>query len=1652
MEYLNQPGGSVGEVSRLEAIAAQMNVPIDTVAYLNFGDAVGTARFLFDPILQRTWLVPFSVPRDTIMETMINDQLNGKYTLTPCDLLVTHYHYSWQKHMAQGVWIRTKTDLVWCLEDGVWYRWVGDESKFPFITTNITSPRKSNDVVTPTNPLGNWEDMGITGLGATYKGDRGERGKSNYDLWLEAGNKGTFEDYQKTLIGPQGPQGIQGKDGKTGPQGVAGTEIKSIVGTSKELKDLPCPPTPPKYADNPNSLFRVEFTIDADNLVPGIPATGTIKVTDASTGKPTNLKADSLSVNITNGLGEVSTPIQTVGKVGEYTVELKGSSGKSVTFSVFISDIFMHGTSRNLKLIQLESAYRFLVYATPNLLEINGTPAQVTLEVTDYITRELADIPLSTLGLSVISGKGSLSEFTKVSTGKYTAKLSEHGEEGAIYLSATVNDIHMPSSTIVVNVVPEFQGKFWEAKIHANTKGYIGLNSWCFGGYASSNPNKPADMIVYINGRRAKYVESVGSNNATTWYYTTDNTSIADLNDVQVVGTNVLYWENNIAEITRIGDGVLVLDCANWRKTTGGLIPKFSCPLPKSINNLNNAFQGCQLESIDGIENWDVSHVTHFRACFAGMPSTSTVNYSSIRRTIDRTLVPSKFATKLNWDISNAVDISYIFAAGGSRNTDFLDITNMPKLVTALGLFLDCTSVNWQAELDWPLCTTISQMCGNTTDVVNVILDNSKLPSLVDMTSILGPVNSTTSVTSQNVTFSMKNINFKSLERVKYFTDKRGIASLDFSGSIFGEVTDISAMFGPNSNTTYTFPLKMVNTKFPKVINATQVFMNFNRIMQSDLNGLEMPVLQNAYNMFTNCSNMNLSDLSKIVTKNLVTATGMFYGCRSFNTKLNHCDVSSIVDSASMFALCSSLDQPLTGMKFSSLATANAMFTQCSSFNSKIDAEFPVLSGVTEMFKGCVLFNQDIAPLFKSGTVKVANSTFKGCTVFNYTLANCDFSKLTDATSMFDGCSSFNQVLETISFPVLTTATGMFTNCSSFNQSVVKLNMPLLMQGASMFDGCTSLSVPLKGFTLPSLTNASRMFNNCPSLNKDCTNMRLPEVTTLERFFGNSPAAPLIIDLTGSQFNKARNVLSMFYGATPLVANFTNVEFNSLNDGSKMFYGVPSDKVTLIMKGAKFPSMTVGDNMFQDMSSMNDAFENVDFSALVSAISMFHGCTAFNPTFKDTKFGSLAMAEKMFAECSSFNANIAPLFAATLSNASNMLLRCSSFNQPLNGEWKELTVAPGMLDSCTAFNQPLSGTVFSKLTNSQGMFKGCSSFNKPIPATTFPALSVSNNMFESCISFNSAIELNFENITRTDSMFKNCQAFNQPLNYNLIGVLDASGMFQNCTKLNQPITELKLPAALNIASMFMGCSSFDQPVSGFTAPVATDASQLFANCTLLNQEITNLVLPNVTNAKAMFSGCSSLSKGINLTLNSVTTIASMFERCIGLTTATIKINSTGCTNATDLFRGCGLLNGAVTLTMPNLRTLEQAFYQCSSFNSKVTVSSNNLTTVSRMFANCAAFNTSLNDLDVSKVTTFTEMFIGCSAYNQPMDKWNVSSATPNSSAGNSNTSMAAMFRGCTSLVQNISMWNVKSQTVKPNNFDTETSSSWTTSMKPQWGK
>ena len=71
----------------------------------------------------------------------------------------------------------------------------------------------------------------------------GINGLSAFELWLDAGNEGTVEDFLMSLMGadggtgPQGPQGEQGPEGPAGADGAQGPQGEQGLSDQKDPQD-----------------------------------------------------------------------------------------------------------------------------------------------------------------------------------------------------------------------------------------------------------------------------------------------------------------------------------------------------------------------------------------------------------------------------------------------------------------------------------------------------------------------------------------------------------------------------------------------------------------------------------------------------------------------------------------------------------------------------------------------------------------------------------------------------------------------------------------------------------------------------------------------------------------------------------------------------------------------------------------------------------------------------------------------------------------------------------------------------------------------------------------------------------------------------------------------------------------------------------------------------------------------------------------------------------------------------------------------------------------------------------------------------------------------------------------------------------------------
>lgn len=108
--------------------------------------------------------------------------------------------------------------------------------------SNGTSWINMGQIVGPKGDKGDKGDTGAAGKDG-IDGIDGEDGDSAYQIWLNAGNFGTVDDFLASLKGEKGDKGDQGEQGIQGVQGVPGQQGEglNIVGEVDDPSQLPPP-------------------------------------------------------------------------------------------------------------------------------------------------------------------------------------------------------------------------------------------------------------------------------------------------------------------------------------------------------------------------------------------------------------------------------------------------------------------------------------------------------------------------------------------------------------------------------------------------------------------------------------------------------------------------------------------------------------------------------------------------------------------------------------------------------------------------------------------------------------------------------------------------------------------------------------------------------------------------------------------------------------------------------------------------------------------------------------------------------------------------------------------------------------------------------------------------------------------------------------------------------------------------------------------------------------------------------------------------------------------------------------------------------------------------------------------------------------------
>lgn len=146
-------------------------------------------------------------------------------------------------------------------------------------------------------------------------------------------------------------------------------------------------------------------------------------------------------------------------------------------------------------------------------------------------------------------------------------------------------------------------------------------------------------------------------------------------------------------------------------------------------------------------------------------------------------------------------------------------------------------------------------------------------------------------------------------------------------------------------------------------------------------------------------------------------------------------------------------------LQWSSNGYTGVKFTNCAKLVDVPSREPAGLTNYTEMFKGAILFNDD--------------------------LSQWDTSLVTNMRSMFTGASNFNQDISMWNTSNVTDMSHMFETTGAFNQDISSWDTSKVTNMEFMFNGAAQFNQPIGAWDVSNVTKMGTMLANCAAFEQD---------------------------------------------------------------------------------------------------------------------------------------------------------------------------------------------------------------------------------------------------------------------------------------------------------------------------------------------------------------------------------------------------------------------------------------------------------------------------------------------------------------------------------------------------------------------------------------
>ena len=658
----------------------------------------------------------------------------------------------------------------------------------------------------------------------------------------------------------------------------------------------------------------------------------------------------------------------------------------------------------------------------------------------------------------------------------------------------------------------------------------------------------------------------IGLNTWDTSNVTNTSTMFRNCNSIKNIDMSGWDMRKNttMSMMFRDATGVTYINTKNWKWSSTGV-------------NVTYMFNGCSsLQTIEGIEDWDVTNSTSFVYMFMNCRKLN-MNVSTWRpqkvTNMQQAFTNCSSLTSLDlsaWNVSSVTTINSCFSGCSKLQTLNLGGWNISKLTNMNYAFSSCTNLTELNLSGWntTTVTTMSDVFNNDTNLTSVIMNECSVNTINSIISIL-PTRSADSYGTISSTIDKDEVsNIDTTTATSKFwnmLNRFPIARYNFTTGVdtLPTVTPNNTQYTDIINEDNTTTRTIYNTESPtkisfnscsglievemlditnKITSLASAFNNCTALVSVNMTGWDTSNVTTIRHIFNGCTNLAiLNDINKLNVEKL-DDMGYFMGKNKIEeldlSNWNPINLTSIQDSFGGANLLHTLN--ISGWNVPKMKHISYAFRNCSKLTTLDFSGWDMTNATntTQAFSGCSSLKEiKFKSNLKFGNNANLTNMFSSCGLETLDVSNWDVSSVTNMSKMFSGCSKLT-TLDVSNWDVskVTTFSATFQGCSNLETlDVSKWDVSSVSIFQNTFNGCSKLtSLNVDKWNTSSATNMGGLFYGCASLTSlDLSNFTTNQVTYLKDMFSGCSNLQ-VLDLSNFNTDIVTDMTNIFNKCTTL--------------------------------------------------------------------------------------------------------------------------------------------------------------------------------------------------------------------------------------------------------------------------------------------------------------------------------------------------------------------------------------------------------------------------------------------------------------------------------------------------------------------------------------